>query len=60
MITNEMISPCFENGVFTGVHVTLWGEDFVIVPKDYNGSKGFAYGFYLGHSCLVVPTILYR
>lgn len=24
------------------------------------GDKGFAYGFYLGHSCLVVPTILYR
>ena len=24
------------------------------------GSKGFAYGFYLGYSCLVVPTILYK
>ena len=24
------------------------------------GDKGFAYGFYLGYSCLVVPTILYR
>ena len=39
MITNEMISPCFENGVFTGVHVTLWGEDFVIAPKDYDDGK---------------------
>ena len=24
------------------------------------GGKGFAYGFYLGYSCLVVPTILYK
>ena len=23
------------------------------------GGKGYAYGFYLGHPCLVVPTILY-
>ena len=36
MVTNEMISPYFENGVFEGVRVTLWGEDFVIAPKDYN------------------------
>ena len=36
MEANEMISPYFENGAFAGVRVTLWGEDFVIVPKDYN------------------------
>ena len=39
MTTNEMISPYFENGIFAGVRVTLWGEDFVIAPKDYNEGK---------------------
>ena len=34
-----MISPYFENGIFAGVRVTLWGEDFVIAPKDYNEGK---------------------
>ena len=36
MITNEMISPCFENEVFTGVRICLGDEDFIIAPKDYN------------------------
>ena len=40
-----MISPCFENGVFTGVHVTLWGEDFVIAPKDYDGGKDMTWNY---------------
>ena len=39
MITNEIISPYFENGIFAGVRVTLWDEDFVIAPKDYNEGK---------------------
>ena len=34
-----MISPYFENGTFAGVRVILWGEDFVIAPKDYNEGK---------------------
>lgn len=40
-----MISPCFENGVFTGVHVTLWGEDFVIAPKDYDDGKDMTWNY---------------
>ena len=40
-----MISPYFENGVFTGVHVTLWGEDFVIDPKDYDGGKDMTWNY---------------
>lgn len=39
MAANEMITPYFENGAFAGVHVTLWGEDFVIDSKDYNEGK---------------------
>ena len=31
MEINEIISPYFEDGVFTGVRVTVGDEDFVIV-----------------------------
>ena len=43
MITNEMISPYFENEVFTGVRVTLGDEDFVIAPRDYKYGKAMAW-----------------
>ena len=39
MKKNKMVSPYFENGVFTGVRVTLGNEDFVIAPRDYRGGK---------------------
>ena len=40
METTKIISPYFENGVFSGVRVTLGDEDFVIAPKDYqNGNE---------------------
>ena len=35
MATNEIVSPYFENGVFSAVRVTLGDEDFVIAPKDH-------------------------
>ena len=39
MTTNKIISPYFENGVFTGVRVTLGDEDFVIAAKDFRNGK---------------------
>ena len=39
MKTTKIISPCFENGVFAGVRVTLGDEDFIIAPKDYRDGK---------------------
>ena len=39
MTKNEIISPYFENGVFSGVRVTIGDEDFVITPKDYRNGK---------------------
>lgn len=39
MAKNEIISPYFENGVFSGVRVTLGDEDFVIAAKDYQNGK---------------------
>ena len=39
MAKNGIISPYFENGVFSGVRVTIGDEDFVITPKDYRNGK---------------------
>ena len=39
MITNEIISPYFENAVFSGVRVALGDEDFVIAAKDFRNGK---------------------
>ena len=39
MEINEIISPYFENGVFTGVRVTVGDEDFVIAAKDYQNGE---------------------
>ena len=39
METTKVITPYFENGVFTGVRVTFEDEDFVIAPKNYQGGK---------------------
>lgn len=39
METNKIISPYFEDGVFTGVRVCVGDEDFVIAPKDYNNGE---------------------
>ena len=39
MEINEIISPYFENGVFTGVRVTVGDEDFVIAAKDYQDGE---------------------
>ena len=36
MTGDNIISACFENGVFSGVRVTLGNENFVIAPRDYN------------------------
>ena len=33
---DNIISAYFENGVFSGVRVTLGNENFVIAPRDYN------------------------
>ena len=33
---DNIISACFENGVFAGVRVTLGNENFVIASRDYN------------------------
>ena len=39
MGTNKIISPYFEDGVFTGVRVCVGDEDFIIASKDYNNGE---------------------
>ena len=39
METTKVITPCFEDGEFAGVRVTLGDEDFVIAPKDFRNGK---------------------
>lgn len=39
MRTTKLITPCFKDGEFAGVRVTLGDEDFVIAAKDYRGGK---------------------
>lgn len=36
LMEDNIISPYFENKVFSGVRVTLGNENFVIAPRDYN------------------------
>ena len=43
METNKIISPYFEDGVFTGVRICVGDEDFVIAPNDYNNGKGMTW-----------------
>ena len=39
---NKIIFPYFENGVFTGVRVTIGNEDFIIMSKNYNNGLRMA------------------
>ena len=43
MRTTKLITPCFEDGEFAGVRVTLGDEDFVIAPRDYKYGKAMAW-----------------
>lgn len=43
MRTTKLITPCFKDGEFAGVRVTLGDEDFVIAPRDYKYGKAMTW-----------------
>lgn len=45
MRTTKLITPCFEDGEFAGVRVTLGDEDFVIAPRDYHYGKAMTWSY---------------